>query len=201
MIRELILVSCDISRATFPRDTESMLPSEGSVIIISDIKDAHLFSIGPVAMTEAKTRLQEGDFCVVVLDAHGLAAEMWATEHPRYIDWIGCKIVPEKNHVHLYNAWVRPDVRGPGLQWRLAWEACKGVIRRGKSKVFAGVERAEYAPFARKYAAMGLGLLKPIRSIWAGKLLGITIAVPVPPPAVLAPAMANARNILLRKEH
>lgn len=175
------------------------MPGGFSLAIAEHAGKAGLFTTGPVPGAKAQIRLSEGDFCVVVSDKSGLAAQMWASERARFIEWIGCKIVPEDQHVHLFNAWVRPDVRGRGLQWILASEACRNVIRNGRTKVFAGVERVEYAPFARKYAAMGLGLLIPIRSVWAGRLFGVTIAINTRPPKALHAAMLGAKSILSRR--
>jgi hypothetical protein len=73
------------------------------------------------------------------------------------------------------------------------------IAARGRSKVCAGVERKEYPPFARKYAAMGLGLMVPYKSIWSLQLFGVTAAaIPFVSPRSLEEARISASKLLAR---
>jgi hypothetical protein len=129
-----------------------------------------------------------------------MAAQMWCSEQTRFIDWIGCDIRVPEGHVHVYNSWVRPESRGLGLQWALASASCGNVFARGRSKICAGVERREYPPFARKYAAMGLGVVAPYQSLWSLRLLGMTVAsIPLSSPRSLEAARENAGRIFARR--
>ena len=201
MIRELILTSGDFGTAHwFPHGAPPTLPPPKgtSVETIRDASRADLFTIGPVSAAEAKRRLSEGDSCVVATDSLGLAAEMWCSERKRYIEWIGCNIRPPPGHVHFYNAWVRPDRRGLGLQWVMAATACVYVLAIGRHNIFAGVERKEFAPFARKYAALGLGMIKPYKSVWALRAFGMSAVISTRPPSSLDMACRRAAAILAR---
>jgi len=167
---------------------------------LSDRAAANLFAEGPVPPEQAGERLAQGDTChVAIASGAVMAAQMWCSERTQFIDWIGCNIRPPDGHVHVYNSWVRPEFRGLGLQWNLAAAACRDVAVRGRSHMCAGVERKEYPPFARKYAAMGLGLMAPYKSIWSLRLLGMTAAIPAPPPRCLETARRNASRILVRR--
>jgi hypothetical protein len=64
----------------------------------------------------------------------------------------------------------------------------------------AGVERKEYPAFARKYAAMGLGLMAPYKSIWALRVRGFAVAaIATRPPRRLEMAHSNALKVLARR--
>ncbi len=202
MIRELILTSGDFTTTHwYPHNAppQQPLPDGTSIEIVRDTSRAELFTIGPVSVAEANQRLSEGDSCVVVTDSFGLAAEMWCSERKRYIEWIGCKVRPPPGHVHFYNAWVRPESRGLNLQWVLAAAACANVVTLGRHQICAGVERREFAPFTRKYASIGLGLIKPYKSIWALRMLGITAAISTRPPSSLDLACRRAAEIFARR--
>ena len=202
MVRKLILVSGDFATTHwFPHHAPPTpsLPEGISAETIRDTSRADVFTIGPVSAAEAVQRLGEGDSCVVATDSFGLAAEMWCSEKKRYIEWLGCKIRPPSGHVQFYNAWVRPDARGLGLQWVMAAAACANVIAIGRHKICAGVERKEFAPFARKYAAMGLGLIKPYKSVWALNVLGMTVAISTRPPSSLDVACQRAGALFARR--
>ena len=202
MLRELILTSGDFATTHwFPHDPPPMLPPpEGTTVeTIRDAGDADLFAIGPVSPAEAKQRLSEGDSCVVATDAAGLAAAMWCSERKRFIKWIGCNIRPPPGHVHFYNAWVRPDTRGVNLQWVMAAAACANVVALGRQKICAGVERREFPPFARKYAAIGLGVISPYQSVWAYRALGMTAVLRTRPPSSLNKASRKADAIFARR--
>lgn len=128
-----------------------------------------------------------------------MAAQMWCTERPRFIAWIGCDIRPPEGHVHVYNSWVEPEFRGLGLQWNLAAASCLDILARGRTRMCAGVERKEYPPFARKYATMGLGLVAPYKAIWSLQLFGVTAAVvPWSPPSALDAACRSAARLAAR---
>jgi hypothetical protein len=203
MIRELILVSGDLAAAPwFARGTPPSppMPDGISIEVLSKRAPEYLFSDGPVLPAEAAKRLADSDTCHVALTSDGaMAAQMWCTERPRFIDWIGCNIRPPEGHVHVYNSWVRPEFRGLGLQWNLASSSCEDIMARGRTKMCAGVERKEYPPFARKYAAMGLGLVSPYKSIWAWQIFGIApIAIPCRPPRVLESSTLKASKHLAR---
>jgi hypothetical protein len=201
MIRELILTSGDFaSTHWFPNDTPPMLtpPKGTSVETIRDASKVDLFTISPVSVAEAKQRLSEGDSCVVATDASGLAAAMWCSERKRYIKWIGCNIQPPPGHVHFYNAWVRPDARGLNLQWVMAAAACANVVALGRQKICAGVERREFPPFARKYAAIGLGVITPYKSVWALRAFGVSAVISTRPPPSLNKASRKAGAIFAR---
>lgn len=202
MIRELILTSGDFATTHwFPHDAPPALPPPkgNSVETIREASRADLFTVGPVSAAEAKQRLSEGDSCVVATDASGLAAAMWCSERKRYIEWIGCNIRPPIGHVHFYNAWVRPDARGLNLQWVMAAAACVNVVALGRHKICAGVERREFAPFARKYAAIGLGVIKPYKSVWALRVFGMSAAISTRPPSSLDKASRKAGAIFARR--
>ncbi|MCB2107321.1 MAG: hypothetical protein KDE14_06445 [Rhodobacteraceae bacterium] len=155
---------------------------------------------GGVAATTARQRLSEGDRCIVVkCAANEIAAEMWCTDQARHIDWIGCDVVPPPALTLLYNAWVAPVHRGHGLQWVLAAAACGDVLARGRRGIYAGVERAEYAPFARKYAAMGLAVIEPTTSLWALTCFGQTFTFKTRPPGSLSDATEKAQDLFARQ--
>ena len=204
MIRELVLVSADLSAAPwFAAGVPPMPPLSPDIALstVSTEVDLEIFANSPVPPSLAASRLTEGDACdVAVAPGSVLAAQMWSTERPRFIDWIGCNIRPPMGHVHVYNSWVRPEFRGLGLQWNLAAAACRGIAARGRTHMCAGVERREYPPFARKYAAMGLGLMAPYKSLWSLRILGLTAAVvAMPAPRCLETARRNALNVLARR--
>ena len=198
MIRELVLVSGDLSATRWFASRTPPVPRLPAGISLETATDERLFAKGPISPKQAGERLSEGDTCVVAVSPEiGLAAQMWCTERTRYIDWIGCDIRPPDGHVHVYNSWVEPEFRGLGLHWSLAAAACGTVVERGRTHLCAGVERKEYAPFARKYAAMGLALLAPYKSIWSLRVWGVTAAaVSARPPRVLEVARLNASKIL-----
>jgi hypothetical protein len=160
-----------------------------------------MFAASPTSSSLAAGRLAEGDTCyIAVAPSPVMAAQMWCTERPRFIDWIGCNIRPPDGHVHIYNSWVRPEFRGLGLQWSLAAAACRDVAARGRTRMCAGVERKEYPAFARKYAAMGLGLMAPYKSIWALRVRGFAVAaIATRPPRRLEMAHSNALKVLARR--
>ena len=204
MIRELVLVSGDLAAAPwFVRGVPPSPPvPEGFTIeTLSAGAPAHLFDDGPIPPAQATQRFADGDTCHVAVTRDGVVgAQMWCSERTRFIDWIGCDICPPEGHVHVYNSWVRPEFRGLGLQWNLAAASCRDIAARGRSKMCAGVERKEYPPFARKYAAMGLGLMAPYKAIWSLRLLGVTAAaISVPPPRALERARLNASKVLARR--
>ena len=203
MIRELILVAADLSAAPWFASRVPPMPPlpAGIVLQPASARDPNAFDSGPISRDRAALRLSGGDTCIVAVARSGrLAAQMWCTEKARFIDWIGCDIRPPEGHVHIYNSWVEPEFRGLGLHWNLAAAACGEVVARGRSSLCAGVERKEYAPFARKYAAMGLALVAPYKSIWALSALGVTLAViPFPPPRSLASARESASRVLSRR--
>jgi hypothetical protein len=204
MIRELVLVAGDLAAAPWFVGGAPPVPPIPAGLTIERLLTharASLFDEGPVRAAQAAERLADGDTCLVAVTAGGaMAAEMWCSEKSRFIDWIGCNIRPPKGHVHVYNSWVQPEFRGLGLQWNLAAASCQDIVARGLSKMCAGVERKEYPPFARKYAAMGLGLMLPYRSIWSLQLLGVTAAaIPWSPPRALDEASRNAAKMLARR--
>jgi len=203
MIRELVLVSSDFAPTQwFAGRVPPPLPlPPGFVLRNLLMGEQGLCAIGPVPPAQAARRLSEGDTCIVAIGPdEGLAGQMWCSEKPRFIDWIGCNIRPPDGHVHIYNSWIRPEYRGLGLQWNLATSACADVLARGRTKMCAGVERKEYPPFARKYAAMGLGHLAPYKSLWALRVLGTAlVAIPAPPPRHLEEACRNAGKIFARQ--
>jgi hypothetical protein len=203
MIRELVLVSGDISDTPWFASRTPPIPPlpEGITIGRATSKaDAELFVRGPITREQAATRFADGDTCsMVIKQGTGLIAQMWLTEKPRFIEWIGCSVTPPDGHVHLYNAWVEPEFRGLGLQWVLAALSCKDVVDRGKRCICAGVERKEYPPFARKYAAMTLGLISAYGSIWALRIFGMTATISAGPPRSLEKASEAARKIFARR--
>lgn len=204
MIRELVVVSGDLAAAPwFVRGAPPAPPIPAGFVIetLSGGASASRFDEGPIQPAQAAERLAEGDTChVAVTSGAVVAAQMWCSERTRFIDWIGCGIRPPDGHVHVYNSWVRPGFRGLGLQWNLAAASCRDMVGRGRSKMCAGVERKEYPPFARKYAAMGLGLVAPYKSIWSLRLFGVTAAViSLPPPRSLEAACRNASKVLARR--
>ncbi len=203
MIRELVLVAVDFAGVPwFARGEPPAPPVPAGFAIERASPDASsaLFGDGPVSPSQAAQRLSDGDTCLVaVTEGAVMAAQMWCSERVRFIDWIGCDVRPPEGHVHVYNSWVRPEFRGLGLQWNLASAACQDVAARGRSKMCAGVERKEYPPFARKYAAMGLGLIVPYKSIWSLRLFGVTAAIRVSAPRTLDEACRNAANTLARR--
>jgi len=204
MIRELVLVAVDFTGVPWFAHGEPPAPPVPAGFAIeraSPDASSTLFGDGPVSPSQAAQRLADGDTCLVaVTEGTVTAAQMWCSERVRFIDWIGCDVRPPEGHVHVYNSWVRPEFRGLGLQWNLAAAACRNVAARGRSKMCAGVERKEYPPFARKYAAMGLGLMVPYKSIWSLQLLGVTAgAIPFPPPRALGEACRNAATTLARR--
>jgi hypothetical protein len=176
------------------------MPAGFAIETFSTGASSRLFDDGPIAPGKAAQRFADGDTChIAVTSSFVMAAQMWCSERTRFIDWIGCNIRPPEGHVHVYNSWVRPEFRGLGLQWTLAAAACRDIIARGRSKMCAGVERKEYPPFARKYAAMGLGLFVPYKSIWSLRVFGLTVgAIPFPPPRSLEAARESAGKILAR---
>ena len=204
MIRELVLVAGDLSAAPwFVRGVPPIprIPEGLTIERLLNGARASLFDEGPTPSAQAANRLADGDTCLLVVTSSGaMAAQMWCSERPRFIDWIGCEIGPPEGHVHVYNSWVQPEFRGLGLQWNLAAASCQDIVARGRSKMCAGVERKEYPPFARKYAAMGLGLMAPYKAIWSLQLFGMTAGViPWSPPRVLDEACRNAAKILARR--
>ena len=202
MIRELVLVSGDLSESPWFASRTPPIPPlpEGIAVGRATSKaDAELFVRGPITRELATTRLADGDKCsFVVKQGTGLIAQMWVTEKPRFIEWIGCTVKPPDDHVHLYNAWVEPEFRGLGLQWVLAALSCGDVVARGKHRICAGVERKEYPPFARKYAAMTLGVISAYGSIWALRIFGMTATMSAGPPRSLEKASEAARRIFAR---
>ena len=202
MIRELVLVSSDLSISPWFASRTPPVPSLPEGITVghaTSIADAELFVRGPITRELATTRLADGDTCSLVFkQGTGLIAQMWVTEKPRFIEWIGCNVTPPEGHVHLYNAWVEPEFRGLGLQWVLAALSCSEVVARGKHHICAGVERKEYPPFARKYAAMTLGVISAYGSIWALRIFGMTATISAGPPRSLAKAREAARRIFAR---
>jgi len=204
MIRELVLVAGDLAAAPwFIHGAVPCPPSPAGFAIerFTDTAPSHLFDEGPVSAKLAAERLGDGDTCIVAVTSGAMAAQMWCSERPRFIDWIGCDIRPPEGHVHVYNSWVQPEFRGLGLQWNLAAASCQDILARRRTKMCAGVERKEYPPFARKYAALGLGLVAPYKSLWSWQVLGRTPAViGLPPPRVLRAATDNAAKILARRE-
>jgi len=203
MIRELVLVAADLSASPwFVSRTPPVPPlPEGITVGRATSKaDAELFVKGPISPEVASSRLADGDTCsMVIKQGTGLIAQMWLTEKPRFIEWIGCNITPPNGHVHLYNAWVEPEFRGLGLQWVLAAISCGDVVDRGKRHICAGVERKEYPPFARKYAAMSLGVISAYGSIWALRIFGMTATISAGPPRGLEKASEAARRIFARR--
>lgn len=204
MIRELVLVSGDLAAA--PWFARGMPPSPSmpvgfAIETLSAGSPTHIFDDGPISTAQAAQRFAEGDTCHIALTPDPImAAQMWCSERTRFIDWIGCDIRPPEGHVHVYNSWVRPEYRGLGLQWTLASASCRDILARRRTKMCAGVERKEYPPFARKYAAMGLGLVAPYQSLWSLRLLGVTVAaIPLSPPRSLEAARENASRILARR--
>jgi hypothetical protein len=203
MIRELVLVSGDLSGSPWFVSRTPPIPSlpEGITVGRATSKaDAELFVTGPITREQAVTRIADGDTCsIVIKQGTGLIAQMWLTEKPRFIEWIGCNVTPPDGHVHLYNAWVEPEFRGLGLQWVLAAISCSDVLDRGKHHICAGVERKEYPPFARKYAAMTLGVISAYGSIWALRIFGMTATIAAGPPRSLEKASEAARKIFARR--
>jgi len=204
MIRELVLVAGDLAAAPwFVHGAVPVPPNPAGIAVerFTGSAPSHLFDEGPVSAAMAANRLVDGDTCLVAVTSGAMAAQMWCSERPRFIDWIGCDIRPPKGHVHVYNSWVQPEFRGLGLQWNLAAASCQDIVARGRTKMCAGVERKEYPPFARKYAAMGLGLVAPFKSVWSWQAFGLTVAViTLPPPRALRAAARNAARILARRE-
>jgi len=203
MIRELVLVAADLSASPwFVSRTPPVPPlPEGITVGRATSKaDAELFVKGPISPEVALSRLADGDTCsMVIKQGTGLIAQMWLTEKPRFIEWIGCDVTPREGHVHLYNSWVEPEFRGLGLQWVLAAISCGDVEDRGKRHICAGVERKEYPPFARKYAAMSLGVISAYGSIWALRIFGMTATISAGPPRGLEKASEAARRIFARR--
>lgn len=201
MIRELVLVSGNLATAPwFVRGAPPSPPTPEGILIetLSAGAPTHLFADGPIPGAQAARRFAEGDTCHVAVTSGGvMSAQMWCSEETRFIDWIGCDIRPPEEHVHIYNSWVEPEFRGLGLHWILAAAACGDVVARGRTRLCAGVERREYAPFARKYAAMGLAVVAPYRSIWSLRVRGVTLAaISWPPPRALKTAPEVARKLL-----
>jgi hypothetical protein len=203
MIRELVLVAGDLAAAPwFVHGAVPSPPKPAGVAIerFTGTAPQHLFNEGPVSLALATERLVGGDTCLVAITSGAMAAQMWCSERPRFIDWIGCEIRPPAGHVHVYNSWVQPEFRGLGLQWNLAAASCEDILARGRTKMCAGVERKEYPPFARKYAAMGLGLVAPYKSVWSWQVFGLTPAViALSPPQALEAATQSAAKILARR--
>lgn len=203
MIRELVLVSADISNSPwFASGTPPVPPLPDGITAgrATSKADAELFVRGPITRELAASRLDDGDTCsVVIKQGTGLIAQMWLSEKPRFIEWIGCDVTPPDDHVHLYNAWVEPEFRGLGLQWVLAALSCGDVVARGKHRICAGVERKEYPPFARKYAAMTLGVISAYGSIWALRIFGMTATISAGPPRSLETAREAARKLFARR--
>jgi hypothetical protein len=203
MIRELVLVAGDLAAAPWFVHGAVPIPPDPAGTAIHRFMGAvppHLFNEGPVSAALAIKRLADGDTCLVALRSGAMAAQMWCSERPRFIDWIGCEIRPPEGHVHVYNSWVQPEFRGLGLQWNLAAASCQDILARGRTRMCAGVERKEYPPFAWKYAAMGLGLVAPYRSVWSWQMFGLTpVVIKLPPPRALEAARRNAAKILARR--
>lgn len=203
MIRELVLVAADLSAAPWFVSRTPPVPPVPDGITVGHAKtkaDAELFLTGPITREQAASRFAEGETCSVAVKAGtGVVAQMWCTEKARYIEWIGCEVKPPEGHVHLYNAWVEPEFRGLGLQWILAAASCTDVLDRGLHRICAGVERKEYPPFARKYAAMSLGVITAYGSIWALRIFGMTAKISAGPPRSLDRARDQAQKIFARR--
>ncbi len=204
MIRELVLISADLAASPwFARGVppSPSMPTGFAIETLAAGAATDPFVDGPIPAAQAAQRFAEGDTCQIAFTSHRImAAQMWCSEQTRFIDWIGCDIRVPEGHVHVYNSWVRPEFRGLGLQWALASASCRNVFARGRSKMCAGVERREYPPFARKYAAMGLGLVAPYQSLWSLRLLGVTVAsIPLSSPRSLDAARENASRIFARR--
>jgi hypothetical protein len=203
MIRELVLVSSDLSGSPWFAARTPPVPPLPEGITVGHAKtkaDAELFMSGPISSEVAASRIADGDTCSIAIKAgRGVVGQMWCTEKARYIEWIGCDVKPPEGHVHLYNAWVEPEFRGLGLQWILAAVSCSDVLDRGLHAICAGVERKEYPPFARKYAAMTLGVITAYGSIWALRIFGLTVSMSAGPPRGLDKAREAARKIFARR--
>jgi hypothetical protein len=190
MIRELVLVSADLRAAPWFASGAPPLPAIPADIelrVIAD-NDTEPFARGPVSRETAHARLAAGDRCAIAVDGktHAMIAQLWLSPLPRGLDWIGCTVAPPPGHMLIYNAWVDPPSRGHGLHWALASLACQTVVSAGLTKICAGVERQEFAPFAKKYADMGLALIAPYASLWTWRVLGRTLRMHLPPPRALA---------------
>jgi hypothetical protein len=203
MIRELVLISADLAASPWFARGVPPSPSTPAGFAIETLAAGATapFVDGPIPAAQAAQRFAEGDTCQIAFTSHRvMAAQMWCSEQTRFIDWIGCDIRVPAGHVHVYNSWVRPEFRGLGLQWALASASCGDVFARGRSKMCAGVERREYPPFARKYAAMGLGVVAPYQSLWSLRVLGVTVvSIPLSPPRSLESARENASRIFARR--
>ena len=197
MIRELILMSADFAISPWfaqGAPPPPPLPSGFAIETLMAGANTDPFADGPISAAQARQRFADGDSCQVAFTPQRvMAAQMWCSERTRFIDWIGLDVPVPEGHVHVYNSWVRPKFRGLGLQWALASASCGNVVARGRSKMCAGVERREYPPFARKYAAMGLAVVAPYQSLWSLRLLGVTLAsISLGPPRALEAARQSA---------
>ncbi|MDX2224439.1 MAG: hypothetical protein SFV21_16930 [Rhodospirillaceae bacterium] len=202
MIRELVLVRAGFSETPWfgrrPPPPPALVPGV-RLEAITDVSMAAAFGDSPVPVADVARRLSDGDVCIGALsDAGCIVGQMWSADRPRWIDWIGATVTPPADHRLLYNAWVAPAWRGHGLQWALAAAACGDVVRRGAVGIAAGVERREYAPFARKYAALGLAVIVPFASVWALRLFGRALTWTATPPRGLSAATERARAMLAR---
>ena len=187
MIRELVLVAADLSACpwfalgTPPR---AELAADLTVQTIADPAAAERFAGSPLPPGEARTRLTEGDRCVVVADTAGkLVSQLWLSKAARHLDWIGCAVAPQDGALLLYNAWVDPAQRGRGAHWAMARQACAETVAMGFTKISAGVERHEFQPFAHKYAEMGLAVIVPYASLWCWP--AVALRVTLRPPRLL----------------
>lgn len=147
-------------------------------------KNAGLFSGEPLSADTARLRLADGDRCVAVRDVVGkIVDQLWLTQKPRHLDWIGCEVAPLASSALFYNAWVDPAQRGRNVHWAMASQACAQALAMGFTKISAGLDRHEYQPFAHKYAEMGLAIITPYASLWCMPATGWNVTCN--PPRIL----------------
>jgi len=182
MIRELVLISADLRAAPWYASRVAPRPKIPDNITLRVLQRGEKIGYGPISSEVAAARLNEGDRCVVAEYLHAAVGQMWLSQHSRHLDWIGCKVAPQEDAALLYNAWVDESVRGPGIHWAMASLACETVVAMGLTRITAGVERGEFAPFARKYAEMGLAVIEPTGSLWCLRLFGLNLHITLAPP-------------------
>lgn len=188
MVRQLVLVTGDITRTAWFRDGGG--PPEVAVpenVRMRWLPDEEWRSTPEMLETAPETvagRYRTGARCLIGMDTESgrLIYHLWVSEAGAYTPWIFRYVEPPPGHLLVFDVWAHPDHRGGKLHWAGASMAAREAQRLGRTGIYAGVEEHEFFLFAAKYAGFGLGLIVPHSSVIGIKVFGLKMHFDGAPP-------------------
>jgi len=113
------------------------LPFAAEYCFLTDADIAEYATLRPGAERLARARFARGDRCFAVRTDDGLVYAIWFATEALYLEYLGRWLNLGPGEVGVYDAYVRPDVRGQGIARPSHRELRKKLIEAGYTATIA----------------------------------------------------------------